>query len=256
MTDRSIQHGMAFIMIALVNSYTVTQAKDPSAFDLFDKVQGELPEDDVRARDVMTSDLADKFVKAYLTRKTVESDRIWAVMLKKLGDVKSCSALSSDLYGRIQMDAPDDATLNSVYSRHSFFSYMVTATEKAVGKDHRFMVDAYSQSARTYEGARNWKDAIPLRIKRTQLCEKLFGYEAEPTLNSRLDVIRDQMKMQQYANVEPRLKTIIEQCKKHKYGGTGERAAKQYLLFLTLNNRKADYDKFTAEYQSYFPHHH
>jgi hypothetical protein len=245
-------------MIALVNSSTVVQAQDSSMssmYDMFEQTQKKETASDRLCKEIVASDLADKFLKAYLSGKTAEADRIYALMLKKLelGKSESSYWLCQGLYAHIQFDVPDDASLSSIYSRRSFFTFIALATEKAVGKYHRFMLDPLALIAKYDEGARNWKDAEAIRIRRTQICEKCFGKEAEPTLNSRVNEVWDKMQMQQYSGVEPVLKQVIEQSKRHGCLPTLQNAVKDYALFLRLSNRRSDYDKLMAEYS---PHRH
>jgi len=253
LNDRPIRHTITLLIIALVNSPTVVQAKEPSTssmYDIFEQVQEKQTVSDRRCKEIVSSDLGDKFLKAYLSGKTAEADRIFALMLKQLGTNNSemSNDLGQDLYAHIQLDAPDDASVNSLYSRRTFFTFIASSTEKAVGKYHRFMIDPLSQLAKAEEGARNWKDAEAVRIRRTQVCERCFGKENEATLNARLKEVWDKMQMQQYTGVEPVLLQVIEQSKKHGYTTSLQNAVKEYALFLRLSNRRSDYDKLMAEY--------
>jgi hypothetical protein len=237
------------IFCLLLSLYPASvQAKPPDMFDLLESAESGRDPDEQACTTVVRSALGDKFLKSYLAGNTAEAERLWAQMLKQLSKQKSIETLPKNFAARYSLDIPEGTTVNSPYSRTRFYGFCLTATEKVVGKDHRFYMDCLEEVARLHDGMHRYKEGLPLRSQEYQLAVKFFGAESERAMWAHIAVAYDQTQLKEYAQAEPILKNCIEICERHGYKLPLRRALRTYFTLLLATNRKEDADKLLAHY--------
>jgi hypothetical protein len=224
------------------------QAKEPDAIDLLDSAEAMKSPDEQACTTIVQSRLGDKFLKAYMGGNTPEAERLWALMLKQLNGVTSIETLGKQVFSRFAFEIPEGASFGSRYDRQNLYKFCLKATEKAVGKNHRFYMDYLAENGRQMEMVKKYSEAEPMRLKEYQLAVKFFGKESARAMYAAFNDAHDKFYLKRYAEAEPMLKNTIEICERHRYKQPLGYALKTYLNILLATNRKEDADKFLARY--------
>jgi hypothetical protein len=242
---------IAIVAVALMFCPAFAQSNEPNSFDIYNRILDSERLEERQCKDEAASETGEKFLKAYLSGKTAEAERLWALMLKHLSKTSSIDSLGHSLYTRYVLEIPDGATLHSRYSRESLYRFILAATDKAVGKNHRFYMDCLGEVAYIVEGTKKWQEGETIRIRQYRLAERCLGKESEKTLAVCNRYAWDKIHLRQYVEAESMLKNTIQASERHGYKKPLVGALKVYLYLLQTTNRTADANKLVAQWRSH-----
>jgi len=235
-------------MIVFTTNTAKGQSSESTLFGLYSKAQEDQPPAKRQCYAVASSKSAENFMKAYLAGNKTEAVRNWKLTLDQMRDAPQIYDLGIALYGRIILDAPDDANIKSKYSRHSFFTFLLDTTDQVLGKNHRFDINTCELIAIVYEGEKNYKQSEMYRSRAYALARKYYGEQNKDTLAVKLNLVRDKIKLKQYDAVEPWLKEIIDQSDRANYEKLAKDAVIVYARFLTATHRRAEAETFVTDF--------
>ncbi len=133
-----------------------------------------------RSRAFYSSELQ-TWVSFYLKGKTLESEKVWARILKDISPDKDIKWFLDRVAQRIEIDTCDtDHQIPPI----KLLTDLHWQTKKAVGENHPFVAHTYDAMANYYEGAKDYKTCEPYRIKALEIRKKYFGPDDERVAKS------------------------------------------------------------------------
>ena len=186
-------------------------------FDIFGHVaNADKSKDTAMCETVFYSGLCDQWVKAYIGGKSGEAERIWSNILTKIKDSPSCYILVKKLFQRLESDAPESVSNSSKYGILPYSHFLLAATEKALGRQHRFVADILAFMSTHYDSIKDFKTALILRRREMEIEEKC-GPESEMTGFAMLDVAFDLGQLGRYDEARKLTLRVLKFAKARKY---------------------------------------
>lgn len=193
--------------------------KDSSnVFDLLDQAaQGDNSKDMLMCEKVFYSGLCDQWLKAYVAGKTAEADKTWSQIMSQLKDSPSCYILVTKLFHRLETEAPDNASNDSKWGILAYTNQVLAATEKALGRNHRFVSDILAFKATHYDSIKDYKAALPVRQRELDIGIKSMGPEAEMTGFCMVDMAFELAELGRYEEARQLAQRALKLAQTHKY---------------------------------------
>jgi hypothetical protein len=206
-------------LLCFAGTCALAQQKDlTNVFDLLDQAaQVDNSKDAVMCEKAFYSGLCDQWLKEYVAGKTAEADKTWAKILFKMNDSPSCYILVRKLFQRLESGAPDNATNDSKYGILTYSNQVLAATEKTLGRNHRFVCDILAFKATHYDSIKDFKAALPLRQRELDVGIKSMGPESEMTGFCMVDMAFELAKLRRYDEGHRLVLRALKLAQTHKY---------------------------------------
>jgi tetratricopeptide (TPR) repeat protein len=206
-------------MLCIAQTCVLAQQRDSTnVFDLLDQAaQGDNSKDMLMCEKVFYSGLCDQWLKGYVAGKTAEADQTWSKIMSQLKESPSCYILVRKLYHRLDTEAPDNATNDSKWGILAYTNQVLGATEKALGRNHRFVSDILAFKATHYDSIKDYKTALPLRQRELDVGIKSMGPEAEMTGFCMVDMSFELAELGRYEEARQLALRALKLAQTHKY---------------------------------------
>jgi hypothetical protein len=210
---------LTLVCLAGLQTCVLAAEKDSSnVFDLLDQAaQGDNSKDMLMCEKVFYSGLCDQWLKAYVAGKTAEADKTWSQIMSQLKDSPSCYILVTKLFHRLETEAPDNASNDSKWGTLSYTNQVLAATEKSLGRNHRFVSDILAFKATHYDSIKDYKAALPVRQRELDVGIKSMGPEAEMTGFCMVDMAFELAELGRYEEARQLAQRALKLAQTHKY---------------------------------------
>lgn len=222
-------------------------------YDIFSKTADADDPNRLAMKQAIASKEGDAFLKAYLGGDTKIAQTHYANMLKRLEKIETIDDFNNLIVSRFALDIPEAQPLKTQYSGEALNRFMLSATEKAVTKNHRFYGDCLGNLARILEKEQHWKEAISLREQQYELFQKLFGAENEKAIIILTQWGVDEGQNKNFPQGELLLKKSLAVATKHTFRFSLKKAGHAYFNLLMDAHRPSDAVAFRNNLLNQFP---
>lgn len=199
---------------------------------------------------VLYSKLSDQWLDAYRTGRSSDAEKVWGQILSELKACRSISILIEKLYYRIRFQAEGNEGNESRFGFATYYKSLIAATEKSVGKDHRFVADILGYLGNHYDNTKDFQAALTCRQRRLDILEKLPNLQ-DPTLASALlETAFDLCKLHNYIKAEVYLKRALLVAEKLPEHTPLRRTVALYGKLLANTGRGTQKQQLISKYQA------
>ncbi len=244
-----ITQTVSMILIIGATAAFADENKDDSLSLLTDATTYRLSKDAVACEKALYSKTSDQWLKAYMQGQNNEADLLWKKILVQVKDCESIDVLIDKLYYRVRFLPDESEEASARMAMVPFYTSLLNATEKAVGKDHRFCVQLIGYIAGHYEDIKNFKEAIVWRDKQLKVSQRVSGSKSHTVAHILFSEGRDYCSLRDYKNAEPLLLKSIAIAEKNRYPFILKNSLFAYGQLLCATNRKPQALALQAKYR-------
>lgn len=209
------------------------------------------PTNDDKACDrVFYSSTCNRWMQAYAKNDTAAAQSAWNQMLTDLRGCQSIDHLLDKLNTQVNFAIPEDAPEGSRLTKIPLYRNFVAFTEKSVGPDHRFVLNALFPLADALEQHKEYKAAFDCRTRIVLIMEKIQPPRPCDLSKELGYSCFDLCRVKQFKEAEPLVQRAIAIAEAQHCTNDLPSYVRLYGQLLAATNRKAERDQLFAKYGS------
>lgn len=198
--------------------------------------------DELMTKRSNNSDKMQHWFDLYSHGKIAESDKVWIGILNDCKNREEIGDFSENINERCWFDERTKKV-----DAEKAYLHLFELTQKALGKEHRFVADLATFLATYSEARHDYNKALQYRVMDLQLHRKALGAENHQVLEAQIEVAHLLITMKDYKQAETYLASAIVDAKKFHNKGILMRANHELAVIRHATGKDADIRKYLAE---------